>query len=1010
MQVKTADYSKMSHLSERRSPRRQCSAGFRALAVVVLGLTFISSFALIAPTPAGATVTEDVRTGLPIVEDGKVYDIEQVGDYVVVGGTFTHVLLQDGTNVPQPYLYAYHAETGEFADHFRPVLDDSVLALVPKGDDKNIFVGGSFGYANERRRKNVAMYNVNTGAISTKFIANVNSQVATMAVSDRHLYMGGSFKESQQLVRNGLLRVDIETGDIDPTFDFGSTVEAGRPLSWPPDINGVPQPPNRQGGVVTVDVTPDNTRLVVLHRGLLIGGQSRPGLATIDITNGGGTLTSFVASTPDLAEPIYGMERCNNQGIRVTDMEISPDGSYFVVTHTGADGLLVCDQIHRYETFATGATAPTWRTRAFDSVFSVAIDDDAVYVGGHFRYLPHPKAPSAYPGRIDNPMNPWNIYEADPVTDPTFQDELVSPGYVYRAEQIGALSPYTGKGMPTWNPTSNAFKGVLDLTITDRGLLLGQDNDRVQETLTGYAAEFDNGDFINVALGKAVRSSAPIGGNVANNVVDGNTDPVASKFSTAAGSPAFVDVDLGESVPINRLNVFGPNTNFSTNFADISVFVSKVPFGSDDLAATRAQSEVTEYRYVGERSSQLHLRNVVNGRYVRVATSNQQLDVAEIKVWSRNPAPTCTVRKLNPTTVEVSWTNARDTTVIVRRNDVFAGSSTGPDGALVDTVGTAGTYSYLARTSSGGVVTDTQCGSASIGTPAMNCTATIAGSDVKLNWDGIGVSSYSVRRNDRFIASSTVTNYTDAAPGAGTYSYEVRAFVDGVKITESCGSVSFTAPSCSATALGGGAKVTWQNANGDALILRRNSKFLATVTGTSSFTDPALAGGANVYELRIRANGTVTDVPCGSVSGAAPTCTAASTSDGVQLSWSDLGASSYSIRRNGSFLASTNGLSFTDFTPPPGNVDYVIRTSQGDMACGSLNVTAPSCTATGSTLGVLLSWTDIGASSYSIRRNGSFLASTNGLSFTDPLPPVGTVSYLIRTGQGDIDCGTIVIN
>ena len=969
----------------------------------------MSGFAIVSPPPpAGATATEDVRRGLPTVNDGKVMDIEQVGDWVIVGGTFTEVTLADGTVLPQKYLFGYNAITGAYADHFQPVLDDAVLALEPKGDDRNIFVGGAFGEADGRRRKKMAMYNVNTGNISTQFIGNINSQVATIAVSDQHVYIGGNFESGQQQIRSGLARLDIETGAIDPTFDFGTTEDAGRPISFPPDINGVPQPPIRQGGVVTVDVTPDNTKLVVVHRGLKLGGQDRPGIGIIDITNGGGTLTSFVAATPDLTEPIYSIERCADQGIRVTDMEISPDGTYFVVTHTGADGLLVCDQIHRYE-ITTGMTAPTWRTRAFDSVFAVGIDDDAIYVGGHFRYLPSPAAPSAYPGRTTDGLNRFNIYDADPTRDANFRTELVETGYVYRAEQIGAISPYTGKGLPTWDPTSNAFKGVLDLTTVPDGLLVGQDNDRVQGVLTGYAAEFRNGNFDNIALNKPVTSSPAQNGETAARAVDGSHNPNVSKFSSATGTDHFIDVDLGRSTTINRANIFGPAVDFDTNFADISVFVSETPFTSTTVAGTRAQAGVTEYNFPGERSSQIHLRDVVRSRYFRVASTAPQLDVAEIEIWGPSEQAKCVLRKLNPTTVEVSWTNANDSNVIVRRDGVFAGSSTGPDGSFQDSVAGGGTFTYLIRTNVNGAQTDVACGQIVLGTPALNCTATVNGSKVDLDWSTIGVNNYSVRRNGTFLATSALTMFTDASPGGGTVLYEVRANVNGTQITESCGTVNLTQASCTAAALGSDARIDWQNASGNTLVVRRNGAFLATVTGTTSFTDTNPEPGPNSYQLRIRANGNFTDIPCGSVAGSTPTCVATVSGSRIELSWTDIGANSYAIRRDGSFLASTNGTAFTDYNPPAGATDYLIRTNNnGDIPCGSVTVSPPLCIAIATPNGIELSWTDIGANSYSVRRNGTFLASTNGTSFIDHNPPAGTVSYLIRTGKGDINCGSIV--
>ena len=61
--------------------------------------------------------------------------------------------------------------------------------------------------------------------------------------------------------------------------------------------------------------------------------------------------------------------------------------------------------------------------------------------------------------------------------------------------QLGALDPDTGFGIPDWTPQSNALVGVLDLTLTDGGLLLGQDGDRVNDIFTGRAA-FLSGTFV----------------------------------------------------------------------------------------------------------------------------------------------------------------------------------------------------------------------------------------------------------------------------------------------------------------------------------------------------------------------------------------------------------------------------------------------------------------------------------------------------------------------------------
>ena len=44
---------------------------------------------------------------------------------------------------------------------------------------------------------------------------------------------------------------------------------------------------------------------------------------------------------------------------------------------------------------------PLWISRMFDSVYSVAVSEVAVYAGGHFNYNESPTAPDPWPG-LDN--------------------------------------------------------------------------------------------------------------------------------------------------------------------------------------------------------------------------------------------------------------------------------------------------------------------------------------------------------------------------------------------------------------------------------------------------------------------------------------------------------------------------------------------------------------------------------------------------------------------------------
>ncbi len=135
------------------------------------------------------------------------------------------------------------------------------------------------------------------------------------------------------------------------------------------------------------------------------------------------------------------------------DVDFSPDGSYFVVSTTGAfaggagSGTL-CDTLTRWETTSTG-NDPTWAAyTGGDTSYGVAITGSAVYVGGHMRWFNNP-----------------------------FQGDQAGPGAVPR-EGIAALDPLNGLPL-SWNPGRSRGVGAQAMFATSQGLWVGSDTTRL---------------------------------------------------------------------------------------------------------------------------------------------------------------------------------------------------------------------------------------------------------------------------------------------------------------------------------------------------------------------------------------------------------------------------------------------------------------------------------------------------------------------------------------------------
>ena len=109
-------------------------------------------------------------------------------------------------------------------------------------------------------------------------------------------------------------------------------------------------------------------------------------------------------------------------------------------------------------------TEPLWVSRAFDSVYSVAITETAVYIGGHFSWNESPTANQPWPG-LDN----VGYGTGQGLSGYGLGDQVV------RRDHLGALDPETGTALE-WNPASNSFEGIQAMLATPRGLFTGGDN------------------------------------------------------------------------------------------------------------------------------------------------------------------------------------------------------------------------------------------------------------------------------------------------------------------------------------------------------------------------------------------------------------------------------------------------------------------------------------------------------------------------------------------------------
>uniref|UniRef100_UPI0006848399 PKD domain-containing protein n=1 Tax=Arthrobacter castelli TaxID=271431 RepID=UPI0006848399 len=408
---------------------------FSLLVVLGMGLTVPSQ--AMASDVSYDEVVSDAPVGFtPNVLDGIVFSIAEVGDLIVLGGSFTEVQASDGGQVlNRNGVVAFNRNNGNISSDFAPQFNSTVRSVVPAADGQSVYIGGQFGTMNGASVPKVVQVSINTGNRVASFAPGpIDAVVHDMKLVDDRLFIGGNFTSIGGVNRSSLAELDPDTGQLRDSVDlsFQGTHRGGWTF------------------VHKFDVTPDGNTMVVTGNFTSIDGQDRVQIGVIDVSGPTAELTDW---RTDRWQP-----NCYASfAYYLNDLDISPDGSYFVLGSMGGYGSgppSLCDSVSKWQLGESGTGVdPIWVDyTGGDSVYALEATGEVVYYGGHSRWANNP-----------------------------FAGDRVGPGAVDR-EGIGAL--HALNGLPVdWNPGRARGRGVFDLLATPQGLWVGSDTDRIARYL-----------------------------------------------------------------------------------------------------------------------------------------------------------------------------------------------------------------------------------------------------------------------------------------------------------------------------------------------------------------------------------------------------------------------------------------------------------------------------------------------------------------------------------------------
>ncbi len=418
-------------------------AMFAGSVAVVSPLTGVASAS--QPTPGHTKLPpETPRTNVPRITSGEIWDIEYIGNRVFIAGGFSSLRNNTSTNtttVSQRFLASYNIDTGLIDTGFRPTFDSGVTEIEASPDGTRLYVVGRFNTVNGVTKRKIAAINATTGATITGFTANANGPATSVDATATTVYVGGQFTTVSNITRTGLVALNATTGAV--VTGFVNNLSGGI------GVNGLLT-------VQALKLTHDDSKLMVVHTARQIAGQDRYGVGLIDTTTNQ-LLPWRTRLWQDNLQFVGGIQR-------IYAGDIAPNDQYFVVgSGSGGDRPPINDTAVAFSLSGGDFAEPLWVSRCFDSVYSIAISETAVFLGGHFNQMESPTAKDPWPG-LDN----VGYGRGQGLAGYGLGDDIVI------RDHIGAVDPATGKAVE-WDPGSNSFEGNKAMLATPRGLFAGGD-------------------------------------------------------------------------------------------------------------------------------------------------------------------------------------------------------------------------------------------------------------------------------------------------------------------------------------------------------------------------------------------------------------------------------------------------------------------------------------------------------------------------------------------------------
>jgi hypothetical protein len=365
-------------------------AGVVALAVTAGGLAPGAAAAPAAVTRAGAAsaaqpgpVSPNAASGTPaLVHTGSSY--QEIRQLVQCGGTMYAVgafaeITQNGTTYKRNNVFSFSATAPYTVTSWNPNVNGRVDSIALNSTCTHAYIGGRFTQVSGSTANRIAyLRTYNSNALVSDWPHNANGEVNTLLLTGTHLLAGGFFTSVNGSKRPYYVSLNSSTGKDDSYIAFS--------ISGHYSYTGVSPNPTM---VYNQQLSPLGGHVLV--EGTFTTVESNPRQQIFMLNLGGSH-----ANVNNWYSTAFNEHCATTHPFYVQAAAWSPDATTVYVADTGfapfgwkgtfpLTGL--CDAAAAFPANRTGGLSPQWiNYTGCDSLYSVASDGSAVYVGGHPRW------------------------------------------------------------------------------------------------------------------------------------------------------------------------------------------------------------------------------------------------------------------------------------------------------------------------------------------------------------------------------------------------------------------------------------------------------------------------------------------------------------------------------------------------------------------------------------------------------------------------------------------------